>query len=133
MDIVVVLEPDTPTNIRILGPDHTPAEPEIPVRRAHTAPTEASGACGPRTLCGLDTSDMTLAPHRSGELGGARTRTHWHTCSTCRNAGESLTPEAPAAPAAPHVPNASDAPDAPGDGTGAAHAGNARAGDDPAP
>ncbi|MFF7453416.1 hypothetical protein [Kitasatospora sp. NPDC008115] len=88
MDIVVVLEPDTPTNIRILGPGHTPAEPGIPVRRAHTAPTEASGACGPRTLCGLDTSDMTLAPHRADDPDRPQPRPHWHTCSTCRSAGE---------------------------------------------
>ncbi|MFE2110118.1 hypothetical protein ACFXAF_30230 [Kitasatospora sp. NPDC059463] len=93
MDIVVVLEPDTPTNIRLLGADHRPAEPEIPVRRAHSAPTEASGACGPRTLCGLDTSDMTLAPHRSVHPERPQSRAHWHTCSTCRNAGEHLTPD----------------------------------------
>ncbi|WP_380282950.1 hypothetical protein [Kitasatospora purpeofusca] len=93
MDIVVVLEPDTPTNIRLLGPDHAPAHPEVPVRRAHTAPTEASGACGPRTLCGLDTSDMTLAPHRADHPD--RFRLHWHTCSACRYAGAAVAPDTP--------------------------------------
>ncbi|MFC5890229.1 hypothetical protein [Kitasatospora aburaviensis] len=82
MDIVVVLELDTPTNVRVLQPDRTPAEPEKAVRRAHTAPAEASGLCGPLTLCGLDTSEMTLAPHLS-----ARDRQRWHTCSTCRTTG----------------------------------------------
>ncbi|MFB7469994.1 hypothetical protein [Kitasatospora sp. NPDC056184] len=95
MDIVVVLEPDTPTNIRLLGPDHTPAQPEVPVRRAHTAPTEASGACGPRTLCGLDTSDMTLAPHGAEYPDRPRPRLHWHTCSACRYAGEAAVPGTP--------------------------------------
>ncbi len=87
MDTVVVLEPDTPTNVRILGSDHTPADPESPVRRAHTAPAEASGVCGPLTLCGLDTSDMTLAPHRS-----APERSGWHTCSACRTSGTGSAP-----------------------------------------
>ncbi|MER7701675.1 hypothetical protein ABTX81_02080 [Kitasatospora sp. NPDC097605] len=91
MDIVVVLEPDTPTNIRLLGPGHAPAEPSIPVRRAHSARTEASGACGPRTLCGMDTSDMTLAPQRTDHPDRPGLRPHWHTCSTCRSAGEDIT------------------------------------------
>lgn len=47
MDTVIVLEPDTPTNVRILGPDRGPADPGNPVRLAHCAPAEASGACGP--------------------------------------------------------------------------------------
>nr|BEK70752.1 hypothetical protein KPHV_79790 [Kitasatospora purpeofusca] len=82
MDTVVVLESDTPTNVRVLGPGLAPNDPEGPVRRAHAAPAEASGVCGPRTLCGLDTSEMTLAPHRSGLDRG------WHTCSVCRTNGE---------------------------------------------
>ncbi|WP_395292322.1 hypothetical protein ACF9IK_00930 [Kitasatospora hibisci] len=84
MDIIVVLELDTPTNVRVLQPDRTPAEPAKAVRRAHTAPAEASGVCGPLTLCGLDTSEMTLAPHLS-----AHDRPRWHTCSTCRTTGGS--------------------------------------------
>ncbi|WP_043475541.1 MULTISPECIES: hypothetical protein [Kitasatospora] len=85
MDTVVVLESDTPTNVRVLGPGLTPADPEGPVRRAHAAPAEASGVCGPRTLCGLDTSEMTLAPHRSG-----MDRPGWHTCSVCRATEEGV-------------------------------------------
>ncbi|MER5349401.1 hypothetical protein ABT093_03575 [Kitasatospora sp. NPDC002551] len=104
MDIVVVLEPDTPTSIRLLGADHRPAEPEIPVRRAHTAPTEASGACGPRTLCGLDTSDMTLAPHHSDYPDRPLLRPHWHTCSICRNAGQGVIPGPPGAATAGTLP-----------------------------
>ncbi|WP_406086258.1 hypothetical protein [Kitasatospora purpeofusca] len=83
MDTVVVLESDTPTNVRVLGPGLTSSDPEGPVRRAHAAPAEASGVCGPRTLCGLDTSEMTLAPYRSG-----LDRPGWHTCSVCRTHGE---------------------------------------------
>ncbi|WP_030234917.1 hypothetical protein [Streptomyces sp. NRRL S-350] len=93
MDTVIVLEPDTPTNVRLLGPDRTPADPENPVRRAHTAPAEPSGACGPLTLCGLDTSDMTLAPHRSTDPG--HPRPPWQTCSTCRTAEQRAAPRAP--------------------------------------
>ncbi|MGW6918234.1 hypothetical protein ACWGB8_31145 [Kitasatospora sp. NPDC054939] len=98
MDIVVVLELDTPSNVRVLQPDHTPADPDNPVRRAHTAPAESSGACGPRTLCGLDTSDMTLAPYRA--VGG---RPRWHTCSTCQASTAKAAPVArePAAPESP--------------------------------
>ncbi|MEE1788627.1 hypothetical protein PUR71_37855 [Streptomyces sp. SP17BM10] len=87
MDTVAVLELDTPTNVRVLEPDHTPAQPDNPVRRIHIAPAEPSGACGPLTLCGLDTSDMILSPHRDP---GHPPR--WHTCSTCH------TPAAGAAP-----------------------------------
>ncbi|WP_406192970.1 hypothetical protein OH807_01900 [Kitasatospora sp. NBC_01560] len=85
MDIVVVLDPDIPTNVRLLDPDHTPADPEHPVRRAHVAVTEASGACAPHTLCGLDTVGMTVAPHRFGDAEESASRPRWHTCSTCRN------------------------------------------------
>ncbi|MFF2546863.1 hypothetical protein ACFVUY_30490 [Kitasatospora sp. NPDC058063] len=82
MDTVIVLEPDTPTNVRILGPDRGPAGPGDPVRLAHCAPAEASGACGPLTLCGLSTSDMTLAPRRSPAPGGPQ----WNACGACREA-----------------------------------------------
>ncbi|MGV9267639.1 hypothetical protein ACWDRR_23610 [Kitasatospora sp. NPDC003701] len=99
MDIVVVLELDLPSNVRILGPDHAPAEPENPVRRAHAAPAEASGACGPLTLCGLDTGEMTLAPHRFAEAGHPRPRPLWHACSTCQTAKQTTAPTA-AKPAA---------------------------------
>ncbi|MEU8511045.1 hypothetical protein AB0C76_05575 [Kitasatospora sp. NPDC048722] len=93
MDIVVVLEPDTPSNVRVLQSDHAPADPEQPVRRAHTAPAEPSGACGPLTMCGLDTAGMILAPHRS-------TRPRWHTCSTCQTtAADTATPSGPSAEA----------------------------------
>ncbi|WP_331742237.1 hypothetical protein [Kitasatospora sp. NBC_00039] len=88
MDIVVVLEMDMPSNVRVLDPDHTPAHPENPVRRAHAAPAEASGACGPLTLCGLDTGEMTLAPHRFTENDRPRPRPRWHTCSACQTAGQ---------------------------------------------
>ncbi|MDY0813957.1 hypothetical protein [Kitasatospora purpeofusca] len=83
MDTVVVLESDTPTNAQAVGPGYPPAGSESPVRRAHAAPAEASGVCGPRTLCGLDTSEMTLAPHRSG-----LDRPDWQTCDVCRANGE---------------------------------------------
>ncbi|MGW4896201.1 hypothetical protein ACWEQL_28695 [Kitasatospora sp. NPDC004240] len=114
MDIVVVLELDTPSNVRVLQPDYRPANPEDPVRRAHTAPAESTGACGPRTLCGLDTSDMTLAPHRS-----AHDRPRWHTCGTCQRAGGPGTSE-PAAAADPTAadPARSPGPDDSGNGTG---------------
>ncbi|MGW1177213.1 hypothetical protein ACWD4P_26295 [Kitasatospora sp. NPDC002543] len=82
MDTVIVLEPDTPTNVRILGPGRVPADPENPVRLAHAAVAEASGVCGPLTLCGLRTGDMTLAPHRSPAPG----RPRWNTCGACREA-----------------------------------------------
>lgn len=93
MDTVTVLEPDTPTNVRLLGPDLAPADPENPVRLAHTAPAEASGVCAPRTLCGLDTSDMTLAPHRSTD----HDRSPWqrNLCTTCRNVAEGTAKRAP--------------------------------------
>ncbi|MFE2721628.1 hypothetical protein [Kitasatospora sp. NPDC059327] len=95
MDIVVVLELDTPTNVRLLGPDREPAYPDNPVRRAHTAPAEASGACGPLTLCGLDTSDMTLAPHRYPHSDQPPSGRRWHTCTTCRTAGPDTAPASP--------------------------------------
>ncbi|GHF36875.1 hypothetical protein GCM10018790_13140 [Kitasatospora xanthocidica] len=105
MDTVIVLEPDTPTNVRILGPDRRPADPENPVRRAHAAPAEASGLCGPHTLCGLDTSDMTMAPRHSTETTADRPRhrPHWSTCGTCRTAEERTGPRTPH-PATPHTP-----------------------------
>ncbi|MFI8458057.1 hypothetical protein [Kitasatospora sp. NPDC085464] len=92
MDTIIVLEADTPTNVRLLGADHTPADPENPVRRAHTARAAASGVCDPLTLCGLDTSDMTLAPHRSTDLGEPHPRLPWATCSSCRKAEEGTRP-----------------------------------------
>lgn len=101
MDTVVVLELDIPTNIRILGPDHLPADPENPVRRVHAAPTEPSGACGPLTLCGLDTGEMTLAPYRLADTDEPVLRSHWHACSTCRTARRTGAPTAPAAEPAP--------------------------------
>lgn len=88
MDTVIVLEPDTPTNVRILGPDRGPADPGNPVRLAHCAPAEASGTCGPLTLCGLSTADMTLAPRRSPDPG----RPRWNTCAVCREAEEASPP-----------------------------------------
>ncbi|MFJ2808643.1 hypothetical protein [Kitasatospora sp. NPDC087271] len=98
MDIVVVLELDMPTNVRLLGPDHTPADPESPVRRVHAAPAEASGTCGRRTLCGLDTDGMTLAPHRYAHQPPA----HWLTCSTCQAARQGPAPDATEAAAQDH-------------------------------
>ncbi|MED7952085.1 hypothetical protein PUR61_09320 [Streptomyces sp. BE20] len=95
MDIIVVLELDMPTNVRILGPDHTPADPENPVRLAHAAPADASGVCGPLTLCGLDTGEMTLAPHRFTDTDRSGVRPHWHTCSTCQTARQRTAPRAP--------------------------------------
>ncbi|MFG2818710.1 hypothetical protein ACGFX4_04700 [Kitasatospora sp. NPDC048365] len=95
MDIVVVLEPDTPSNIRILASTH----PAQPVLRAHTAPTEPSGLCGPVTLCGLDTADMTLAPHWTDS--GAR---RWHTCGPCQNSFTTPTGDA-GAPATTSTPD----------------------------
>ncbi|MER7581230.1 hypothetical protein [Kitasatospora sp. NPDC097691] len=92
MDTIIVLEADTPTNVRLLGPDHTPADPENPVRRAHTARAGASGVCDPLTLCGLDTADMTLAPHLPTDLGELRPRLPWTTCSSCRSAEEGTLP-----------------------------------------
>ncbi|MFD0278968.1 hypothetical protein ACFVHB_34365 [Kitasatospora sp. NPDC127111] len=93
MDTIVVLELDTPTNVRVLGPDRTPAEPANPVRRTHSAPVEPSGACGPLTLCGLDTSEMALAPLRSAHL-----RQRWHICGTCQSAERNPAPHAPGPP-----------------------------------
>ncbi|MFF4818905.1 hypothetical protein ACFY2K_30495 [Kitasatospora sp. NPDC001309] len=80
MDTVVVLELDTPSNIRVLQPDRTPANPDQPVLRAHIAPAKPSGACGPLTMCGLDTSDMALAPQRPTSAGR-----RWHICTTCQS------------------------------------------------
>ncbi|MBD0690782.1 hypothetical protein [Streptomyces sp. CBMA123] len=101
MDIVVVLELDAPTNVRGLHPDHAPAIPENPVRSAHHAPTEPSGTCGPLTFCGLDTSDMIIAPQPTTHDHPPR----WHTCSTCRIA-TTHTPPAPDAVTAPLAPSA---------------------------
>lgn len=105
MNTVIVLEPDIPTNVRLLGPGHQPADPENPVRLAHAAPAEASGVCGPLTLCGLDTSGMTLAPHRSTDRG--RPRAHWNACRNCRAVEEGAAPRTPA----PVAPAASDGPE----------------------
>ncbi|MBD0693228.1 hypothetical protein [Streptomyces sp. CBMA123] len=107
MDTVIVLEPDTPTNVRLLGPDHEPADPENPVRLAHTAPVGASGVCGPLTLCGLDTSDMTVAPHRTTDDG--RPWPYWNTCTTCRDAEKGTAPGA----TGPGTPEGATAPDPP--------------------
>ncbi|MFI9361549.1 hypothetical protein ACIG5E_10850 [Kitasatospora sp. NPDC053057] len=93
MDTVTVLEPDTPTNVRLLGTGQEPADPDNPVRLAHTAPTDSSGVCGPLTLCGLDTSDMTLAPLRTTIDG--RLLPYWNACGACRDAEEPATPPAP--------------------------------------
>ncbi|MFI9318477.1 hypothetical protein ACIGXI_01645 [Kitasatospora aureofaciens] len=91
MDTVTVLEPDTPTNVRLLGTDQEPVDPQDPVRLAHTAPADASGVCGPLTLCGRDTSDMTLAPHRTTIDG--RPWPYWAACGMCRDADRSATPD----------------------------------------
>ncbi|MFD5468105.1 hypothetical protein ACFWIQ_35640 [Kitasatospora sp. NPDC127059] len=93
MNTVIVLEPDTPTNVRLLGPDHEPADPENPVRRAHSAPADDSGLCGPLTLCGLDASDMTVAPHRTTDDG--RPWPYWNACTACHTAGEGAEGTAP--------------------------------------
>ncbi|MEV7774359.1 hypothetical protein [Kitasatospora sp. NPDC086791] len=113
MDTVIVLEPDTPTNLRLLGPDFAPARPDLPVRRAHTAPAEASGLCGPFTLCGLDTSEMTLAPLRPTDPGRAAAHPHWDTCGTCRNAGERAAPRNPARSAPIRAPHDTPEPETP--------------------
>ncbi|WP_329491756.1 hypothetical protein OG618_35595 [Kitasatospora sp. NBC_01246] len=94
MDIVTVLEPDTPTNIRLLEADFAPADPQGPVRRAHAAPAEASGVCGPLTLCGLDTGEMTLAPHRPTDPDQPWRQARWNTCYTCRTAEQNAGPAA---------------------------------------
>ncbi|MEU4115327.1 hypothetical protein AB0F71_12620 [Kitasatospora sp. NPDC028055] len=101
MDTVIVLEPDIPTNVRLLGPGHQPADPENPVRLAHATPAEPSGICGPLTLCGLDTAGMTLAPRRSTE--GARPQPHWNACRNCRAVEEGAAPRTRTA-AAPDGP-----------------------------
>ncbi|MFF3074628.1 hypothetical protein ACFVSN_30015 [Kitasatospora sp. NPDC057904] len=88
MDTIFVLELDIPANVRVLQPDHTPADPEHPVLRAHTAPAEPSGMCGPLTLCGLATTDMTLAPRRR-----THDRPRWHACSSCQTIAASTAPE----------------------------------------
>ncbi|MFJ2582041.1 hypothetical protein [Kitasatospora aureofaciens] len=105
MEIVVVLEPDTPSNVRVLQPDPTPANPDRAARRAHTAPAEPSGACGPLTLCGLDTAGMILAPHRAAE-----DRPRWHTCSICRTtaADTSTDTDTVAEPVRPPRPDESE-------------------------
>ncbi|MFJ9770722.1 hypothetical protein ACIRVF_05725 [Kitasatospora sp. NPDC101157] len=92
MDTVTVLEPDTPTNVRLLGIDQEPADPENPVRLAHAAPADASGVCGPLTLCGRDTSDMTLAPNRTTIDG--RPWPYWNACGACRDAERHAPPGA---------------------------------------
>ncbi|MFH9347820.1 hypothetical protein [Kitasatospora sp. NPDC017646] len=92
MDTVTVLETDTPANVRLLGTDQEPAAPEDPVRLAHTAPADASGVCGPLTLCGRNTSDMTLAPHRTTIDG--RPWPYWNACGTCRSAERRTVPPA---------------------------------------
>ncbi|MEV7596011.1 hypothetical protein AB0O91_01310 [Kitasatospora sp. NPDC089797] len=107
MDTIAVLQMDTPTNIRLLRSDHTPADPETPVHRVHQAPVGPSGSCGPLTFCGLDTADMTIAPQAPGS-GPPR----WHACSNCQSAAAAGSPSPGALqqldpPPAP----ASDAPD----------------------
>ncbi|MFD8783229.1 hypothetical protein [Kitasatospora sp. NPDC059599] len=132
MDTVIVLERDTPTNVRLLGSDHSPADPDYPVRRAHTALAEASGLCGPLTLCGLDTSEMTLAPLRAGDPGRASVLPHWNTCGTCRHAGERTAPRTTGrsvASTAQHAARSAAQHDAPDDTPNAAP--NAAPGDAP--
>ncbi|MEU9047857.1 MULTISPECIES: hypothetical protein [unclassified Kitasatospora] len=105
MDIVVVLEMNTPTNVRALQPDRTPADPENAVRRAHQAPAEPSGACSPLTFCGLATSDMTIAPYPPSRPG----RYTCTTCSTCQSAAAG-SPLVPGAVGAPFTPSPSRIP-----------------------
>ncbi|MER8188281.1 hypothetical protein [Kitasatospora sp. NPDC094015] len=100
MDILVVLELDHPANVRLLGPDRRPADPPDPVRQAHAAAADAAGACGSVTLCGRDTADMTVAPHRSTGPDQPWWPPHWHPCSICRAAPRPGATAAPAAPAA---------------------------------
>lgn len=92
MNIVVVLELDVPTNVRVLGTDRTPADPRGPVRRAHAAPADALGVCGPLTLCGLETGEMTLAPHRPADPDQPWWPPHWHACSICQTARQNTAP-----------------------------------------
>jgi hypothetical protein len=86
MNAIVVLELDVPTNVRILGPGQEPAHPQGPVRRAHVAAPDpaATGACGPVTLCGLPTRDMTIGPHQPSDPDRPQPTPRWHTCSLCR-------------------------------------------------
>ncbi|MFJ1705592.1 hypothetical protein [Kitasatospora sp. NPDC088346] len=122
MSILVVLELDVPTNVRILGPGHRPADPQGPVRRAHAARADpdASGACGPLTLCGLETGDMTLGPHRSADLDEPWWPSRWHACSVCETARRDIAPPPPpaarraapaAAPADPATPDGAAQPE----------------------
>ncbi|WP_371476600.1 hypothetical protein [Kitasatospora sp. NBC_00315] len=104
MDIVVVLELDMPSNVRVLGPGRTPADPQHPVRRAHAVPAGDSGTCGPLTLCGLDTGEMTLAPHRIADPDQTWWPPHWHACSFCHAARQTTAP--PARPAVANLPEA---------------------------
>ena len=92
MSILVVLELDVPTNVRILGPGLRPADPQGPVRRAHAARAhpDASGACGPLTLCGLENGDMTLGPHRTADLDQPWWPSRWHACSVCETARQGI-------------------------------------------
>ncbi|MEU9129569.1 hypothetical protein AB0D08_15920 [Kitasatospora sp. NPDC048540] len=116
MNIVLVLELDVPTNVRLLGTDRSPADPQGPVRHAHAAPLDASGACGPLTLCGRDTGEMTLAPHRAPDPDQPWWPTQWHACHTCRTTRSSTAPVAVA-----DTPTAADGPvddDSSGDGDG---------------
>ncbi|WP_329500852.1 hypothetical protein [Kitasatospora herbaricolor] len=92
MDIVVVLELDVPSNVRVLSPDRTPADPQHPVRRAHAVLVGGSGTCGPSTLCGLDSGEMTLAPHRPADPDQPWWPPHWHACSFCQAARQNTTP-----------------------------------------
>ncbi|MFE3110790.1 hypothetical protein ACFXKJ_22180 [Kitasatospora indigofera] len=86
MNFVVVLELDVPTNVRVLGSDRVPADPQHPVRRVHAVPADVSEACGPLTLCGLDTGGMTIAPHRPGDPDQPWWPRRWHACSLCQTA-----------------------------------------------
>ena len=108
MNIVVVLELDEPSNVRILNPDRTPADPQHPVRRAHAVPIGGSGVCGPLTLCGLDTDEMTLAPHRPADPGQPWWPPSWHACSLCQSARQN-TPPPTDEPADAHLPEAAPA------------------------
>ncbi|WP_371495071.1 hypothetical protein OG871_07015 [Kitasatospora sp. NBC_00374] len=118
MSILVVLELDVPTNVRILGPGLRPADPQGPVRRAHAARAhpDASGACGPLTLCGLETGDMTLGPHRTADLDQPWWPSRWHACSVCETARQGIGPTGAAGTGVPDGPEPPE-PDAPAPGT----------------
>lgn len=86
MSVIVLLEPDEPLTIRIIGAGEQPDDQQA-VRAVHAAPgdPDAPRDPGPLTACGLDTSGMLIEPWQPRGPGGRWFPPRWSrlVCPRC--------------------------------------------------